>query len=142
MSLAGVCFDQRSRTTSKADAFAAPLGFIPIEFFYGDNDLSLLEIALAAAYRTLGREDLAKFVVNGKRYQRLDNLLHGDFPSFGAMKALRACFDDPQQDWPKRHGEWDLYLKERYKGDEGMVKLAAMDRARREAAKVKGDAQL
>ena len=124
----------RSFATSKADAFAGPLGFVPIEFFHGNNNLSLLEMALAAAYRKLERPDLASFVERGKLYQRLDSLLHGMFPSWGKIKALRACIDDPQEHWPTTsYGDWKRYLNEKYKADEGVLRLVAAERARREA---------
>jgi hypothetical protein len=122
--------------TSKADAFAAPWGFVANEFWHGNNNLSLLEIALAAAYRRLGRPDLAAFVENGKIYQRLDFLLQGGYPDYGKIKRFRACMDDPQQDWPKWLHEWNGYLSEKYKEDEGVKKLMAVQHAREEAARM------
>lgn len=125
--------DLRARSTSKADAFAAPLGFMPAEFLWGYNGLSLLELALAAAYRRLDRGDLASFVERGKRYQRLDDLLFGAFPSFSKLKALRQCFEDLQQDWPTKQSHWSRYALNAFQRDERMLKLIAEAQARKAA---------
>lgn len=110
------------------------MGFVAKEFFRGNNNPSLLEVTLAAAYRRLGRDDLAGFAEQGKRYQWLDFLLHGVHPSFQKLAGLRTCVDHPQEDWPTRLGEWNAYVTAKYKDDEGVGKLQAAEQARRLAA--------
>jgi len=67
-------------TTTKEEAFSAPLAFVNIgEFYDGHNDLSELENTFAAAFDTLERPDLAAFVRSGKKYQRLPFVIGYDF---------------------------------------------------------------
>jgi hypothetical protein len=125
--------ESRAFATCKADAFAAPLAFIPIEFWTkGTNELSLLELALAAAYRKVDREDLAAFVEGGKRYQRLDHLLKGICPKFRTMRAFRRCFETERRDWPKNRSAWRESLLNQFKDDAGLLRILAEEKCRKE----------
>lgn len=127
--------DFRSLATSKADAFAAPLAFVPLEFWSkGTNELSLLEKALAAAYHKLGRDDLALFVEKGKRYQRLDQLLKGATPPFRFVRAFKRCFVTEEKGSLKNDQVWRLSVLERFKHDKGLIKLLAADSVRKGSA--------
>ena len=89
--------------------------------------MSLLETALAAAYRRLERPDLAAFVENGKLYQRLDFLLWGADPSFSKLCGLRGCMDGPQEYWPKNLYEWEKFMAEKYREHDSVIGLRAAE---------------
>lgn len=59
-------------TTSKAEAFSSPCMMWPVADFYdGSNELAHEELLLAGVFREKGRDDLAGYVLNGRRVQRL-----------------------------------------------------------------------
>ncbi|KAF8903325.1 hypothetical protein CPB84DRAFT_1774571, partial [Gymnopilus junonius] len=102
-------------TTTKEEAFAAPLAFIDIGAFYdGQNNLSDLENAFAGAFDLLQRPDLAMLVRGGKKYQRLPFVIGTDFfdlPNlFLAFRQLVLG-----QDSKPTFGEWKKEAWEKYK---------------------------
>ncbi|KAK3185503.1 hypothetical protein K4F52_005814 [Lecanicillium sp. MT-2017a] len=59
-------------TTSKEEAFSSPCMMWPVADFYdGSNELAHEELLLASVFREKGRDDLAGYVLNGQRVQRL-----------------------------------------------------------------------
>lgn len=75
-------------TTTKSDAFTAPMGLVDIpKFQSGSNDLSIPELKLAEAYTKIGRGDLAVCVRGGKVHQRLWSCI-GSRPTIGKVKGL------------------------------------------------------
>jgi hypothetical protein len=56
----------------KEEAFSSPCMMWPVDAFYdGSNALAEEELTLAQAFRDRGRGDLASYVLDGRRVQRL-----------------------------------------------------------------------
>jgi len=121
--------------TAKAEAFAAPPGLAPLDFRTGDNRLSLIEEMLADSYVELGRPDLAEFVRNGKKYQRLDQLTKIWLQPWEALNAARrAVLGMDEDEAPGQPQGWDAWIdaaKERYSDDAGLKALLGAERASR-----------
>jgi hypothetical protein len=85
----------RTRISCKAEAFAAPWGFLEGGTYWDDwsNALSSRELALAEAHEQLGRPDLKAFVLGSKKYHRLNDILTNPKPErrelFAAQRAFR-----------------------------------------------------
>lgn len=95
----------------------------------------MLEKALAAAYQTLGRDDLAAFVANGKKYQRLDYLLNGYAPRFRFVRALKRSFVVEEDGSLKNESVWRESALERFSSDPGVIKLLKAGRRGRQEEK-------
>lgn len=119
--------DHRSYTTAKADAFAAPSIFVDFQKYSGgSNDLGPYEAVLAQAYEDLGRPDLAAYVRNGKKFQRLYDKLDGGFCDFPDLNATRRAFLDlpdhiPQ---PSHMDEWVVEATARHRADDPWINEA------------------
>lgn len=113
----------RSYTTAKAEAFAAPSGFLTTRY-YNDhsNDLCPYEVALIQAYEELGRGDLAEFVRKGKKYQRLYEFLEGGAVSHQQLSAARRAFLDLEEgtETYASQDDWVRGAIERHRGYPGL----------------------
>ncbi|KAK4686915.1 uncharacterized protein P7C73_g3197, partial [Tremellales sp. Uapishka_1] len=111
-------------TTTKAEAFSAPLGLVDLaSFFNGSNALSPEEESLASAYDKLKRLDLAACVRGGKVYQRLACTVNGD-PDIVMLNATRKAFlGEAAGDLPATMAAWCVAAKEEFKDDEGLRRL-------------------
>ncbi|WVQ62804.1 uncharacterized protein L199_000953 [Kwoniella botswanensis] len=113
-------------TTTKAEAFASPMYFLPSEFYHeGSNDMfSPREYALIEAYQSLGRDDLADCVKNGRKYQRLIYFLKCMFTNVLELNAIRKAFlkipDEVDDDMPKTEEEWVEKMLIKWQEDEGL----------------------
>ncbi len=80
-------------TTSKEEAFSSPCMMWPIAAFYdGSNELADEELLLANIFRDNGRNDLAGYVINGRRVQRLFFALGPGGPSNEDKKTFAQLF--------------------------------------------------
>jgi hypothetical protein len=116
----------RAYTTCKAQAFAAPIGFVSDPFFYGKNSLCPREVALINAYEKLGRPDMAQLVRKGKKFQRLSFVLNGRQIDPVELLAIRAAFldlPDGVTGQPTTMAEWIRVASERYQDDAGLKRI-------------------
>jgi hypothetical protein len=119
--------DIRSFITSKEDAFAAPDGFVRPLRAQGLS-LSPLETALAEAYISLNRPDLAQLVRSGKKYQLLEVAVSGEAMIGRELRAMRSAFkavDLTAADEALTTLEWIAEARERFRGDQGLEMLMA-----------------
>jgi hypothetical protein len=120
----------RAYTTTKEEAFAAPLAFIDVRAFYDGHNgacpqviqrkyidnlagLSELEDTFTTAFESLERPDLAALVRGGKKYQRIPFVIGTDFSDLPILflafrqlvlgKNLKPTFEE----WKKE--AWDKY---------------------------------
>jgi len=88
--IVGIIDWEWTHTVSKAEAFCSPCMMWPVgEFYDGSNELAKDELRLADIYRERGREDLAKCVIEGRKFQRLFFALGPD----GAFWDRKAFVD-------------------------------------------------
>lgn len=124
----------RSFITSKAAAFAAPWGFAPGSFLTdGDNALGQYEIMVRDAYIDLGRPDLAAYVTNGEKYQRLDDMVELRPKDVFNLNALRRAFGKPPMNGVTESTstkEWIAHAKEYYHDDQGWKIVEEEERRR------------
>lgn len=123
----------RAYTTCKAQAFAAPIGFITGSFFAGRNVLCPREKALVNAYEKLGRPDMAEHVRKGKKFQRLAFLLDGRQLDWMELVGIRNAFlgiPDRAPDQPTTMDEWIKASTERYQHDVGLKRILAAHSAK------------
>ena len=89
--IVGIIDWEWTQTVSKAEAFSSPCMMWPVGDFYdGSNELAADEIRMAAIFRERGREDLADYVVKGRKIQRFffalgvesSFLVHGNTSTF------------------------------------------------------------
>ena len=81
----------RAFVTTKAHAFAAPIGFYDNDQYQeGKNHLALEEQLLVMAYDRLGFPDLADCVKNGRIYQRLGDVIGETGVEVAHLNALNA----------------------------------------------------
>lgn len=122
----------RAYTTCKAQAFAAPIGFITGSFFAGSNVLCPREKALINAYEKLGRPDMAEHVRKGKKFQRLAFLLDGRQLDWMELVGIRNAFLDIPDRAPNQPAAMDEWIKaatERYQHDAGLKRILAAAKA-------------
>ncbi|CCM04676.1 uncharacterized protein FIBRA_06862 [Fibroporia radiculosa] len=124
LNIVGIIDWEGALTTSKQEAFSAPLFLLDVGAYYdGKNDLSDDEQLFASILETAGRPDMAALVRNGRIQHRLEFCLGGeieDTESFPNMLAgLRAAcgaseHENPKEDWKI----WRDGAMRRYGGDE------------------------
>lgn len=118
----------RSHITSKEDAFSAPEALAP-SVASGDISITQLEAALAKAYVTLNRPDLAQMVYSGKKYQLLERATRGDVQRGQELAAMRIAFKSVPTEKPLEPVEvistanWVKAARERFRGDPGLEEL-------------------
>ncbi|WWC87656.1 uncharacterized protein L201_002546 [Kwoniella dendrophila CBS 6074] len=128
--ITGVIDWEWAYTTSKSEAFCSPMSFLPVEFHRGKNDIfALKEKSLIEAYQSLNRDDLIRYIKNGRKYQRLIHTLKCmslNIMEFNATKRAFLGLPDPQGDndendkLPKTIVEWEVVMLEKWKDDEGL----------------------
>jgi hypothetical protein len=108
--ITGIIDWEFASTESPHLAFSSPCFLLPVaDFFNGSNKLSDDEMAFAAIFRQRGREDMAKMVLHGRKFQRFLYFLAGISPDrdeFEAMfQGLRESLDgpdiEPYAEWKK-----------------------------------------
>lgn len=128
--------DRRAVTTTKSDAFSAPMGMVNIPAFQaGSNELSIPEPKLAEAYTKLGREDLADCVRRGKVHQQLWSCI-GSKPTIGKIVGLAnlaakssdsECKVGSEEGAVVDLGRWCEVMAEKYQGNEVLIRLMGDD---------------
>lgn len=118
----------RSYISSKEDAFSAPEALAP-SIASGNISITQLEAALAEAYVTLNRPDLAQMVYSGKKYQLLERATRGDVQRGQELAAMRVAFKSiPSEKLVEpveviTTANWIKAARERYRGDPGLESL-------------------
>ncbi|KAJ4298688.1 hypothetical protein N0V88_003720 [Collariella sp. IMI 366227] len=105
--IVGIIDWEWAQTTSKEDAFCSPCMLWPVGLFYdGSNELSEEEVRFAEMFRERGRDDLADYVVRGRKVQRfffgLGPLMDDQSVLKGLLTGVRQAFgfgDD--ENWEK-----------------------------------------
>ncbi|KAK8865629.1 hypothetical protein IAR55_000774 [Kwoniella newhampshirensis] len=120
--LVGVLDWEWAYTTTKTEAFCAPMGlFWSSEWAAGDNALTPEEQLLIDIHEAKGRPDLADCVRNGRVYQRLlDNMRDDDLfgPDLHRINALRDAFLGDKAGKPfGTIEEWKEYNMSKYGDD-------------------------
>ncbi len=121
----------RSFITCKADAFSPPYALIDHAFLKGSSRLSPREQCLADIYAfDLNRADLAAYVWNGKKFQRLYQFLRFEETRGWGMRAMRRAFlGEQEKDEGRYEGKnagkkrWVEWAKGKYGDDGGLKKL-------------------
>ncbi|KAI0172481.1 hypothetical protein GGR52DRAFT_409180 [Hypoxylon sp. FL1284] len=114
------------QTVSKEDTFSSPCMMWPVARFYdGFNDLADEEERLAMIFRERGRDDLAQYVIKGRKTQRFLFALgpgtgsHNDRKTFiDLFMGLRRAFNATEEDWE----DWRTKSLEKWKSEE-LLKL-------------------
>lgn len=109
------------QTVSKKDAFSSPCMMWPVGKFYdGSNELSEDEVRFADIFIERGRDDLASFVMEGRRVQRFffaSGAASGcekDHQTFvDLFMGLKRAFDSEDKRWE----EWKTEALEKWKSD-------------------------
>lgn len=123
--ITGIIDWEFASTESKPFAFGSPCMMWPVSDYYeGINRLSTEEIEFANMFRSLGREDMAQTILQGRKYQRfmffLGTAVSVERKEFEDLfQALRETFDgqsiEPYSDWRSAaiarnlEGDPDLY---------------------------------
>lgn len=90
--IVGIIDWEWTQTVSKAEAFCSPCMMWPVgEFYSGSNELDPAELRLADIFRERGRQDLASYVINGRKIQRFFFSLGPD-SSFSDQKTFSDLF--------------------------------------------------
>jgi hypothetical protein len=127
---------KRAYTTTKAEAFSAPDVFYESDaYIAGDNSLTIEENMLIEAYRQQGRDDLAECVINGKKYQRLFDVM-GQAVELVNINAMTEAFLGGDCELPKTMEEWKAWALRKYEGEQILVDVRARV-AEREARDLK-----
>ncbi|WWC88189.1 uncharacterized protein L201_003094 [Kwoniella dendrophila CBS 6074] len=114
--------------TTKAEAFSSPIFcFDHPDYWGGSNEILPAEKLLIKTYERYNRSDLAKCVINGKIYSRLNYIIGKFNQSACSQRAVLDIFEGTKPDDfdpPIEVGEkWRKYLIERYKEDDNLSKL-------------------
>lgn len=128
--IVGVIDWEWTQTVPKAEAFCSPCMMWPVaEFYNGSNEFSADELRLAAIFLERGREDLANFVLKGRKVQRfLFGLGHES--SFLDMETISRLFKGLQRAFNLEDEEWESWKSkalEKWKDDELLLKLLARE---------------
>ncbi|KAJ5081649.1 hypothetical protein NUU61_009913 [Penicillium alfredii] len=127
--IVGIIDWEWSQTVSKAEAFSSPCMMWPLEKFYeGSNELGTDELRLASIFRGKGREDLAKYVVDGRKVQRFFFSL-GTESSFLDMETLHLLFSGLQRAFSteEKWGLWKKQALEDWKDDKLLCALIKLE---------------
>ncbi|KAF7559438.1 hypothetical protein G7046_g4727 [Stylonectria norvegica] len=117
--ITGIIDWEWAHTASAAHAFNSPIGFLPVGDFYdGKNDLGDDEAVFAGLLEQKGREDLARFVWEGRLQHRFSFCCGYDLQDWdgfvGLFKGLRnAVGVDGDLGWD----EWKVEALRRYEDD-------------------------
>jgi aminoglycoside phosphotransferase (APT) family kinase protein len=126
--IVGIIDWEWNQTVSKAEAFSSPCMMWPVgEFYDGSNELAADELRMAAIFRERGREDLADYVVKGRKIQRFFFAL-GVESSFLDMDALLPLFAGLRRAFNFEDEEWEIWKSnalDRWKDDELLLSLLA-----------------
>ncbi|EPS33490.1 hypothetical protein PDE_08452 [Penicillium oxalicum 114-2] len=126
----GVIDWEWTRTVPKAEAFCSPCMMWPVADFYnGSNEVAADELHLAAIFMEKGHEDIANFVLNGRKAQRFlfglgleSSFLHIEtIPRL--FKGLQRAFDLEDEEWET----WKSKALKRWKDDEILLELLAQE---------------
>ncbi|KAI0145289.1 hypothetical protein GGR57DRAFT_303906 [Xylariaceae sp. FL1272] len=115
------------RTVSKAYAFSSPCLMWPInEFYDGSNEIADDERLFADLFAERGREDVASYVMNGRKAQRfrfglgVDSECWGNHAEFQTLfLGLRRAFGLGEENWE----EWKVKALDKWKEDRGLQRL-------------------
>ncbi|KAK6907106.1 hypothetical protein I203_101095 [Kwoniella mangroviensis CBS 8507] len=125
----GVIDWEWSYTTTKFEAFIAPAGYLPDEFFRGTNDsLSTLEVALMEAHISFDRPDLTDCVKKGRKYHRLNDMLKWMMFVPAHLDGMYRAFNETPDPTPAKTQtvqERVLELVEKYRDNAGLKYLLA-----------------
>jgi hypothetical protein len=128
--IVGIIDWEWTQTAPPSEAFSSPCMLWPVDKFYGgSNELAGEELRLAAIFQERGRDDLARYVVDGRKMQRFLFALgpdssHADEDAtvFAHLFAgLRDAFGDGDDDWQ----EWRRRAVEKWQDDELLLGLLA-----------------
>lgn len=117
-------------TAPKAEAFCSPCMMWPVaEFYNGSNELAADELRLATVFIERGREDLANYVLNGRKVQRF---LFGLGPerSFLDMETIPRLFMGLQRAFNLEDEEWETWKSKalkKWKDEEILLELLARE---------------
>ncbi|KAI1759908.1 hypothetical protein GGR53DRAFT_115273 [Hypoxylon sp. FL1150] len=108
-------------TVSKEDAFCSPCMMWPVaEFYDGSNELADDELRFASIFRERGRDDLARYVAEGRKVQRFFFALGAasgcqkDHQTFvDLFMGLKRAFDSKEEEWE----EWKTKALDKWKND-------------------------
>ncbi|KAI0848966.1 hypothetical protein F5Y00DRAFT_253168 [Daldinia vernicosa] len=107
---------------SKDNAFSSPCMMWPVAKFYaGSNELAEEELRLAMIFRERGREDIAKYILEGRKVQRFFFALgagsgsHNDRTTMiDLFMGLKRAFNSGEEEWE----EWRAKALVRWEEDE------------------------
>ncbi|KAH7322687.1 hypothetical protein B0I35DRAFT_450033 [Stachybotrys elegans] len=109
-------------TASREVAFSSPCMMWPVAAFYdGSNELAKEEVFLAHVFREKGREDLARYVLDGRKVQRLlfalgpGGAVHEDKRTFASLfMGLKRAFHglDAELGDQDVEAEWEAWKKQ------------------------------
>jgi hypothetical protein len=124
--ITGIIDWEFASTESKPFAFSSPCMMWPVsEYYEGINRLSVEEMEFANMFRSLGREDMAQTILQGRKYQRfmffLGTAVSVERKEFEDLfQALRQTLDgqsiEPYSDWKS------AMIARNLKGDPGLYK--------------------
>lgn len=124
--IVGIIDWEWTQTVSKAEAFCSPCMMWPVDEFYnGSNKLAAEEFQLAAMFQQRGREDLASYVLKGRKIQRFFFGL-GLESSFLDMQTLPNLFAGLQEAFNLKNEEWETWKSKalvKWKDDELLLSL-------------------
>ncbi|KND90457.1 hypothetical protein TOPH_05029 [Tolypocladium ophioglossoides CBS 100239] len=122
-----------TQTVSRANAFCSPCMMWPVsEFYNGSNSLATDEMRLADIFRERGREDLAKYVMDGRKLQRFFFALGPDGAFLDRQtfvdlfSGLRRAFDSRDEGWE----QWKVRALENWKSDESLRRLLELEESK------------
>lgn len=117
--ITGIIDWEFASTEPKQRAFSSPAMIWPVADFYeGDNALSLEEVEFAAIFRQRGRDDMADFVLNGRKVQRfffgLGDVCEPERETFEKLfQGLRRAFNERAE--VSTYASWKQSMLARYK---------------------------
>lgn len=130
--IVGIIDWEWTQTVSREHAFCSPCMMWPVGKFYdGSNDLATDEVRLAEIFRERGREDLSKYVVEGRKIQRLLFAV-GPEGSFSSQESfvqlftgLRQAFNSSDEGWE----QWRENALKRWGSDKSLCTLLELEEA-------------
>jgi len=124
----------RANTTCKVAAFGGPRWAQPDHFWEGNMALSENELKLIEAYERHGREDLAHCVRNARIHQLLFGFFgHNMYTPWctkeflSSRHAMKSTLNPGSSPKAITIQEWDIEIKRKYEGDEGLAMVRELD---------------
>ena len=124
--IVGIIDWEWTQTVPKEHAFCSPCMMWPVGKFYnGLNDLATDEVRLAEIFRERGRDDLSKYIIEGRKIQRLCFALgpEGSFSSQASFiqifTGLRRVFNSSDEGWE----QWKGNALKRWDADKSLCRL-------------------